>query len=282
MAWMVGEDAMDRYVLRWIEARSHNFVIIALARSTMTPTRAYANVLRFRKPWFRDNRPLVMHPGTPLAGKTDLVASVNGPVFPEPRFNPAVWPKSVAFELEADAIYERFLGAAGSNCIGGEGRGAIRISPNAAIVINVGGCTLMGFAAPNVSGDTLWYMAGPRYAHAVASAPRFQSYVEGLAGGMKIVHDHTNEELKTQLTVEAQKNNGPPPPTPDYTTEYGTNAFSLKVGMGLTYSLRPGAVIRLGAIDYQHSWNRGLEGLDYQNGIRVSVGMSFRLGDWSQ
>jgi hypothetical protein len=282
MAWMVGEDAMDRYILRWIEARSHNFLIIALARSTMTPTRAYANVLRFKKPWFRDTRPLVLHPGVPLAGKQELVASVNAPVFPEPRFNPEVWPKSVAFELEADAVYERFLGAAGSNCMGGEGRGAIKISATVAVVMNVGGCELMGFSAPSVSGDTLWYMAGWRYAHGVTSEPRFRSYVEGLAGGMKIVHDHENEELKTQLTTAAQKNNGPPPATPDYTTEYDTNAFSLKMGMGLTYALRPGAVIRLGEIDYQHSWNRRLEGLDYQNGIRVSVGMSFRLGDWGQ
>ena len=52
--------------------------------------------------------------------------------------------------------------------------------------------------------------------------------------------------------------------------------------MRRTVALNPGAVIRLGAIDYQHSWNRRLEGLNYQNGIRVSVGMSFRLGDWGQ
>ena len=283
MAWMVGEDAMDRYILRWIEARSHNFLIMALARSTMTPTRAYANVLRFKTPWFRDNRPLVLHPGVQLAGKPELVASTNGPpVFPDPRFNPEAWPKSAVFELEADAVYERFLGAAGSNCVGGEGRGAIKIWANVAVVMNVGGCALMGFGAPNVSGDTLWYMAGTRYARAVTSDPRFRSYVEGLAGGMKIVHDHINEGLKTELTTEAQKNNGPPPPTPDYTTEYDTNAFSLKMGMGLMYSLNPAAVIRLAAIDYQHSWNRRLEGLDYQNGIQVSVGMSFRFGDWGQ
>ncbi len=291
MVWMVGEDAMDRYILRWIEARSHNYVIIALARSTMTPTRAYANVLRFKKPWFRDNRPLLLHPAAQTAGTPELLlshpssssASANGgPVSPDPRFNPKVWPKSVAFELEADAVYERFLGAAGSNCVGGEGRGAIKISQSSAVVINVGGCELLGFSAPNVSGDTLWYMTGSRYAHAVSSDARLQSYVEGLAGGMKIVHDHINEELKTQLTIEAQKKNGPPPPTPDYTTEYDTNALSLKMGMGLTYSLSPGAVIRLCAIDYQHSWNRRLEGLDYQNGIQVSVGMSFRLGDWGR
>ena len=188
----------------------------------------------------------------------------------------------MAFELEADAVYERFLGAAGSNCVGGEGRGAIKISQSSAVVMNAGGCELLGFSAPNVSGDTLWYMAGSRYAHAVSSDARLQSYVEGLAGGMKIVHDHINEELKTQLTIEAQKKNGPPPPTPDYTTEYDTNALSLKMGMGLTYNLSPAAVIRLCAIDYQHSWNRRLEGLDYQNGIQVSVGMSFRLGDWSR
>ena len=87
---MIGEDAMDRYILRWIEARSHNYVIIALARSTMTPTPAYANVLRFKKPWFRDNRPLLLHPAAQTAGTPELLlsppssssASANGAGFP--------------------------------------------------------------------------------------------------------------------------------------------------------------------------------------------------------
>lgn len=54
------------------------------------------------------------------------------------------------------------------------------------------------------------------------------------------------------------------------------------MGTGLTWTLNPAALIRLCAIDYQHSWDRRLDGIDYQNGIQVSAGMSFRLGDWGE
>lgn len=100
--------------------------------------------------------------------------------------------------------------------------------------------------------------------------------------GMKITHDFINEQAKAELTAAAAKKNEPPPPTPDYTTEYDTNALSVKMGLDLTWSLKPAATIRLCAIDYQHNWNRPLDGIDYRNGIQVSAGMSFRLGDWSR
>lgn len=54
------------------------------------------------------------------------------------------------------------------------------------------------------------------------------------------------------------------------------------MGTGLTWTLNLAALIRLCAIDDQHSWDRRLDGIDYQNGIQVRAGMSFRLGDWGE
>ena len=193
--------------------------------------------------------------------------------------DPAAWPRSVAFELATDAVYQRFLGSAGSNCAGEEGRGAVRLSHSWQAVANIGGCELMGFSQKNTSGDTLWYLAGTRFSHELAS-PRFQSYAEAMGGGMKITHDQIDEALKAELTAMAAKEHAPKPPSIDYTKEADTNALSLEMGLGLTYNVSRAAVLRICSLDYQHSWNRSLEGLDYANGLRLSVGMSFRLGNW--
>jgi hypothetical protein len=272
MAWMVGEDAMDRYVIRWIEGRYRNPYLRLVARSALNPTRSFANIVRFQVPWQRFDRGGVFGPNAVKTGAPD-------PIPAEPRFDSSVWPRSASFELATDAVFEKFLGVRGSSCLGGQGRGALRLSPSWQAVVNVGGCKLLGMPA-NSSGDTLWYMAGSRYSRGFA-LPGLQSYVEALAGGMKIAHDHVDPALRAELTALAAKDDRPKPPSVDYTTEADTNALSVEMGMGLTYHLNHAAVIRLCSVDYQHSWNRSLEGLEYNNGLRVSAGMSFRLGRWS-
>ena len=53
-AWLIGEDAMDRYVIRWIERKTNSFFLKIVTRVLLNPTRSCANVLRFKKPWHRD------------------------------------------------------------------------------------------------------------------------------------------------------------------------------------------------------------------------------------
>jgi hypothetical protein len=48
------EDAIDRYVIRRIESRSSNLYLRIITRMALNPTRTGANLLRFRKPWYRD------------------------------------------------------------------------------------------------------------------------------------------------------------------------------------------------------------------------------------
>ncbi len=51
-AWLISEEAIDRYVIRHIEKQS--FVVKMFARVFLNPMRSVANVLRFREPWYRD------------------------------------------------------------------------------------------------------------------------------------------------------------------------------------------------------------------------------------
>ncbi|MCA1602518.1 MAG: hypothetical protein LC776_13025 [Acidobacteria bacterium] len=57
---LIAEDAVDKYVLRkWLERKSGDKVTtkIKIMRSVLTPTTAFANILRWKVPWRRDTRP---------------------------------------------------------------------------------------------------------------------------------------------------------------------------------------------------------------------------------
>lgn len=53
-AWLVAEDALERFVVRRIERRTDNRFVRIFARMLFNPTRTGANLLRFEKPWRRD------------------------------------------------------------------------------------------------------------------------------------------------------------------------------------------------------------------------------------
>ncbi|HEX8282583.1 MAG TPA: hypothetical protein VF588_04475 [Pyrinomonadaceae bacterium] len=51
---LVAEDALDRYVIERLERRSQNKYVRIFGRMALNPTRTAANLLRFKKPWYRD------------------------------------------------------------------------------------------------------------------------------------------------------------------------------------------------------------------------------------
>ena len=57
-AWLIGEDALDRTLVRWIEGKTDSPAWRAVARGVLNPTRSFANLLRFKPPWHRDVRGL--------------------------------------------------------------------------------------------------------------------------------------------------------------------------------------------------------------------------------
>ena len=54
--WLVGEDAVDKYFIKRIERRLPNRLMLILVRSFLNPTRSFANILRGKWPWYRDDR----------------------------------------------------------------------------------------------------------------------------------------------------------------------------------------------------------------------------------
>jgi Lipid A 3-O-deacylase (PagL) len=56
-AWTLGEDAIDKHLVRKLEQTPRRPVTL-LFLSFLTPSRATANVFRFRPPWYRDGYPV--------------------------------------------------------------------------------------------------------------------------------------------------------------------------------------------------------------------------------
>ncbi len=56
-AWLIGEDAVDRFLIKAIERRNQNFYVKVFARMLLNPTRNFSNMLRFKAPWHRDRPP---------------------------------------------------------------------------------------------------------------------------------------------------------------------------------------------------------------------------------
>jgi hypothetical protein len=55
--WMIGEDAMDQYVVKRLEVRTDSHFKRLVIRSALNPTRSLANMMQGKPPWNRDTRP---------------------------------------------------------------------------------------------------------------------------------------------------------------------------------------------------------------------------------
>jgi hypothetical protein len=55
MLWTIAEDALDKHVVRRLEEKSRNAFALTMYQF-LTPSRATANIFRFRPPWYRDSR----------------------------------------------------------------------------------------------------------------------------------------------------------------------------------------------------------------------------------
>jgi hypothetical protein len=58
LGWMLGEDAVDRFVIRRLEKKWKRPAAMRFFRMVLNPTRSLANVFRFKLPWYRPGRPV--------------------------------------------------------------------------------------------------------------------------------------------------------------------------------------------------------------------------------
>jgi hypothetical protein len=56
LGWQIAEDALDKLVVRRIEARIDAAWVKVITRGVLNPARSFANLMRWKVPWYRDDR----------------------------------------------------------------------------------------------------------------------------------------------------------------------------------------------------------------------------------
>jgi hypothetical protein len=239
-AFMVAEDMLDRYVIRWFESRVRNPYARMMMRGWLNPARSMANMLRFEAPWRRDFRGAIFTEN-PLAAERESPPETVS--FTEPMSDTA------PFEFTADARFLRFsTRRAGGLCAGGGATGAFRLSPTWQLLADVGGCKLAPVNEPR-GGDLMLYAIGPRW---TAEHPRWRPHFQMLVGGQK-------------ATLAKQE------------TE---NAFAVGAGAGIDVRLNRAVALRLANLEYRHAWMNDPRMRDYRTSIRLSSGLVLQMGSW--
>jgi hypothetical protein len=271
LAWMIGEDWMDRNVISRLEAKINNRYLRLFLRAGLNPSRSMANMMRMEVPWTRDTRPDLFSgkSGTPLNQK-------NVPTYvEEPRASyedQVIAPIEISITTSARPVGEDF-------CLGGGATAAYRVAKEWQTVVNVGGCKRIGLPT-NHSADSLTYMAGVRWVPAPAS--RLRPYVQALAGGMKITEEREDPSRKAVIASQRHKE-GKKLDFPDhqlYTDTTDANGFSVAIGSGVDWMINSAFAMRVAGIDYTRSWAGRLYAVNHSQSLQFSSGLVIRWGTW--
>jgi len=292
LGWMVAEDALDRYVVKAIESRVSNPWVRILARSWLNPARSYANFMAFRRPWVRDSRlgvteipvrgRMAQTQGQRPIGQTDIAASA---FLPGTRPHNTglnmgrVSPKIPTFELTAH--YDFFHNSPGDSksgsCHGGGVTGALALNRWASAVVDVSGCQ-MSSADPNLSGDSLTYLFGPRFTY--RKGDRWSFYFNILLGGQKLTREQIFPEriptgdLTEWNRIDAWVRHA------QIAEVSEANGFAVAAGGGLDLTINRALAIRLGNIDHLWTSIGDFNNISYARGLRFSSGAVLRVGNW--
>jgi hypothetical protein len=269
LAWSIGEDALDRYAIRHIEAHTRNRWALLLVRSGLNPARSMANVLAFQPPWHRDNRPGVL---SPYLQDRDVMEALgerntaNIEVAPPPGVAP--------FEFTLASNVRAYMGAGhNGSCVGGGSSAALRLAAQWQVLVDVSGCKLLGLSK-NLSGDSLSYQGGIRWTPEPST--RWRPHLELLGGGTKLTQEFVDPELKVLL----EQAGDPDPPHSSYSKHWETNGFAMQAGGGVDVKLNSALSFRVAELQYFHSWAGQLNGINYGNGLSLSGGLVLRMGTW--
>ncbi|MBL8177184.1 MAG: hypothetical protein JNK48_21095 [Bryobacterales bacterium] len=267
MGWVVGEDALDRHVVRRIEEWTDNNWVRLMARGWLNPARSFANLLAGRAPWYREDRAGVYVPLSYVRRERDIHAGERHRID---------MPEGVApFVFSMNFQPQTFVGS-GVSCYGGNGSAAVRMSARWQMVFEGGGCKMSGLGE-GVSGDSLTYMAGPRWRPA---AKRLRPHVQFLIGGQKVTQERFYPEKWRQWAPVVQAAPNPAAYRANYTERSDSNALALSAGGGVDLRLNNALAWRLASLEYRHSWVSPLEGVSFQNGLQFSTGFVLQMGTW--
>lgn len=241
-AWMIGEDVLDRYVIRRLERRTTNRVYRVLARGGLNPTRSFANVIGGKWPWARtaDEAERL------LPAEERRLARARMDVEP---------PRGVApFELSLNSYV---LDAGNRPCLGGGTTVAVRMGEEWQWVGDWNGCMSRGLTTDR-TGDFMTYMMGPRWTP--LRTGRWHPYLQALAGGSKA----------TQEVLAAGK----------APLDLDTAGPAIAAGGGLDFRLNAAISFRVVSVEYTRAWIHDLPGFSARRGWQFKGAFVVRAGTW--
>jgi len=262
LGWLIAEDALDQYLVRFVERKTQNRVVRDLVRGGANPSRSLANVFGGRWPWARPRD---------QAGdvRLDQPDEPRGKIQQTER-RPGVAP----FEFAANAYA---FPASSGICGGGGVSVAFRVHPEWQIVLDVSGCNINGLKK-NLSGDSLTYMGGTRWTPPLSG--RVAPYAQALFGGNKVTQELMIPSAKASLQQLAQNAGLPPPNHDQYTQQQEVDGLAIAAGIGLDYKFNRALVFRIFDLEYAHSWIKELNRFAVLNGPQVRMGLVLHMGNW--
>jgi len=275
LGWMIGEDALDKYVIQRFEEKFANPYLRLMVRGVLNPSRSFANAMRLKVPWARDDRPGVFSPllSSYVADKRAGAIPVRRGRTPELEGPFGI----AAFELAATARPVFYRGSTGA-CIAGGGEGAFRLTSSWQLVADVSGCMLNGLG-PDRSGDTLNYLFGPRWS--ARPSARWNPYAHVLVGGLKVTHEKVDPVLREQLTRTArQEGRNAYEDHSLYAQTWTANGFAMAAGTGMDLRLKPAVAVRLANLEYRRAWLPPVNGRSYNHGVALTMAVVLRTGTW--
>ena len=295
MFWIMGEDLLDKYGLASLENHTANRAVLVLARSFGNPCRTFANLMAFKKPWERANRPGIFHDAYIM--RSDYIqgrkaGTWDGPGYVQQwrefnhkdtgidwRPHTGPYPTVPDFEVIANLpMYESFLG--GGSCIGGGGSGSISMGSKWALVSDMAGCLIINMPH-HESGDSFSYMFGPRWNP--RAGQKISPYFQVLVGGRRVSHEIDYPEVQEKLMKEWDDGHGTLPHYPmrkDYTSLNQVNGLSVAAGGGMDVRINRAFAWRVANVEYTHSWLPDVDMIHPQDGVRIYSGLVLRVGTW--
>ncbi|MDX1980606.1 MAG: hypothetical protein SFV51_10080 [Bryobacteraceae bacterium] len=263
--WQIGEDWIDRFVIRRIEDRVSNAYVRMFVRGGLNPARSMANLMAGKPPWHRYTRSGVLVYGRRSGDPLDV---------PPPPYRSNGAPGAIPrITFTAPANFFRF-GSTG--CAGGSGVVSYHVGGAWNFVGEVGGCKMFGLEE-NVSGDSLTYMVGPGWSH--RSEGRWWPRSHILIGGHKLTREQIWPVKRRQL-LAAVENPDFRILRPQFTDVQQVNAVALALGAGVDVDLNRVVALRVADLQYLHTWVPSPQWEGYRHGIRFSSGIVFRVGAW--
>ena len=297
LVWMIGEDALDQYLVKRIEARTQNRWVKMFARSALNPSRSMANAMRMEVPWHRDTRPGLfgVPSNAPTAGPIAIPTLASR--FVDPSASPVAQPVSpilpatarpplsdlnpslvTSFEFSSTYSYTQLsVGKTGSlSCNGGGATVAYNVNSWLGLVADVWGCKMLA-PGHNISGDSTTYVLGPRLTW--RKSARWQPYLQFLAGGEKLAIETIYPDLQPPDTDKLGQG-ALAVSHSQYNSQDATSSFAIQFGGGIDFAVNRVVAIHVADVQDLHTWAKSLNGRLYPNNLRISTGLVFRFGTW--